>query len=200
MSKSDPKPAPWARLATETLEDCRVFSLERRRMARKDPPAEADFFVLKTPDWVNIVALTDDDELVLVEQFRHGRERITLEIPGGMVDPGESPLAAAERELLEETGYAAREWRQIGVIEPNPAILDNRCHTFLALGAKRVREARFDSHEQCRLVIAPYADVDRLVAKGKIAHALVVVALHFEALRRAGVEWSGSKEEPAPGQ
>jgi len=180
-------PAPWSVMDSEELFDCRIFSLLRRRMRREQPAAEADFYQLRSPDWVNIVALTDDDELVLVEQFRHGVERLTLEIAGGMVDPGETPRQAAERELREETGYVAREWRQIGRIDPNPAIQDNCCHTFLALGAEPREEPSFDSTEQCRVVLAPWRDTPRLVAEGEITHALVVVALHFETLRRGSL-------------
>ncbi len=182
----DSAPAPWSVLQSTELADCRIFRLLSRRMRREHPEHEADFFLLDTPDWVNVVALTDDDELVLVEQFRHGVERITLEIAGGMVDPGETPRAAAERELLEETGYVAREWRQIGVIDPNPAIQNNRTYTFLALGAEAREEPSFDATEQCRTVLAPWSDTPRLVTEGHITHALVVVGLHFEMLRRRG--------------
>jgi ADP-ribose pyrophosphatase len=184
MANEDESPAPWSVEETEELNDGRIFNLLRRRMRRERPPAESDFYFLRSPDWVNIVALTDDDELVLVEQFRHGVERLTLEIAGGMVDPGETPREAAERELREETGYVAREWRQIGVIDPNPAIQDNRCHTFLALGAEAREEPSFDGTEECRVVLAPWRDTPRMVADGEICHALVVVALHFETLRR----------------
>lgn len=187
MRNADEIPAPWSVLETTEIADCRIFKLLSRRMRREDPPAESDFFLLDTPDWVNIVALTDDDELVLVEQFRHGVERLTLEIAGGMVDPGETPREAAERELREETGYVAREWKQIGVIDPNPAIQNNRTYTFLALGAEPREEPSFDATEQCRTVLAPWSDTPRLVAEGRITHALVVVGLHFETLRRAGL-------------
>jgi 8-oxo-dGTP pyrophosphatase MutT (NUDIX family) len=177
---------PWTLVSSETLADCRIFSVERRRMRREGAAAgePSDFFVLRTGDWVNVVALTPEDELVLVTQWRHAAGRVTLEIPGGMVDAGETPREAAERELLEETGYAAREWRPLGVIDPNPAILANRCHTFLALGAHRVATPHFDTTEECGLVLRPWREAPSLVTSGAITHALVVVALHFEHLRR----------------
>ena len=186
MKSNDDLPGAWTVTDRTEIADCRIFKLLSRRMRREHPPMESDFFLLDTPDWVNIVALTADDDLVLVEQFRHGVERITLEIAGGMVDPGETPLQAAERELREETGYVAREWREIGVIDPNPAIQNNRCHTFLALGAEAREKPSFDSTEQCRVVLTPWSDTPRLVAEGRITHALVVVGLHFEMLRRRG--------------
>ena len=129
----------------------------------------------------------DGPWVVCIEQFRVGSCEVTLEVPGGMVDPGETPRCAAERELREETGYVAREWKQIGVIDPNPAIQNNRTYTFLAIGAEQKEEPQFDATEQCRVVLAPWVDTPRLVAEGDITHALVVVGLHFETLRRSGL-------------
>ncbi|MHC4471195.1 MAG: NUDIX hydrolase [Planctomycetota bacterium] len=198
MSHDEQPVERWELVEREELADCRVFRVERRRMRRSGGPA--DFFVIDSPDWINVVALTDDDDLVLVEQWRHGVERVTLEIPGGMVDPGETPFRAAVRELLEETGHTAREWHSIGFVEPNPAIQTNRCHTFLALGARRTEVPRFDRNEECRVVLRPWAEAGRLVASGEICHALVVVGLHREGLRRAGVlEAVPVDEEPSRG-
>ncbi len=192
----DPDLARWTVESRDILQDCRVFRVLRQHARREPPPApeeiesgrraRSDFYVLDAPNWVNVVALTDDDDLVLIEQWRQGIEGYTLEIPGGMADGDESPREAGERELLEETGYRAREWRELGSIEPNPAIQNNRCYTYLALGAESSEKPQFDSTEECRVVLRPYADAPELVASGAITHALVVVGLHFEALRRAG--------------
>ncbi len=186
MDRDETEIDRWTVEESERLADCRVFAVERRRMRRGDGRAD-DFFVIRSPDWVNVVALTGEDERVLVEQWRHGVEKVTLEIPGGMVDPGESPYRAAVRELREETGYTAREWYGLGWVEPNPAIQTNRCHTFLARGAEPAGRPSFDRNERCRLVLRPFSEAGRLVAEGIIDHALVVVALHRESLRRAGV-------------
>jgi ADP-ribose pyrophosphatase len=93
--------------------------------------------VLEARDWVNVIALTPRKKIVAVSQFRFGIRRLSLEIPAGLVDPGETPLQAARRELEEETGYTAREWKPLGWSYPNPAFMTNREHSFLALGAER---------------------------------------------------------------
>lgn len=184
----DPPIPPWDVLEEADQLRCRVFDVTRRRMREhpvaNEPSKEGDFFVIRAPDWVNVVALTADDQILLIEQWRHGVQHATLEIPGGMVDPGESPLDAARRELKEETGYEAEGWTELGAVEPNPAIQSNRCHTFLARGCRRVEVPTFDSNERIHTRTAPFSETDRLVAEGRITHALVVAALSFETLRR----------------
>ena len=134
------KPEIWPLLEEETLQDCRIFNVLRAR-ARSPRTGQAhDFYRIESVDWVNVVPLTLDDQVVMVRQFRHGSREVTLEIPGGMVDPGEEPAAAAARELLEETGYRAGDVVSLGRVSPNPALFDNRVHTFLATACTRVAE------------------------------------------------------------
>ena len=174
----------WRVNRTEPVADCRVFDVRREDCEHPESGRQAGFFVLSAPDWINVMAVTADEEFVLVKQYRHGTKRFTLEVPGGMVDPGETPLEAARRELLEESGYAADEWIPIGVVEPNPAILDNRCHTFLAIDAVKIAEPSPDGNEEFDLELRPVGAIPDLVRDGTIRHALVICAFHAYALHR----------------
>src|SRR5688572_15281470 len=130
-----PDPVPvlrWRVVSRTPVRDYRIFRSMALRAAHPQTGAERDFTVLDVPDWVNVIALTRDDRVVLIRQYRHGVDDMRVEIPGGMVDPGEEHAAAARRELAEETGYTAASWRHVGSVEPNPAIQGNRLHTWLA--------------------------------------------------------------------
>lgn len=135
-------------------------------------------------DWVNVVAFTDDDQAILVRQFRCGVLEDTLEIPGGMVDPGETAEVAAGRELEEETGFRAKKLVALGSCHPNPALFDNRTHTFLATGCKRVHQGRPEHGEDLVVELVPRASLPELVKQGAITHALVLVGLFYEQLCR----------------
>lgn len=170
---------PW----TQENEDCcyenRLFKVLRRRNRSPLSGKAAEFYVVSTHDWVNVVALTEDKQLVMVRQFRHGSKRVTLEIPGGAVDAGEDALEAAKRELREETGYASDRWVRLGEAEPNPAIQDNRCTTFLALDAELVGPLKPDENEEIIVVTLPWEEVKAKVIGGEIRHAIVLTAFYF---------------------
>jgi 8-oxo-dGTP pyrophosphatase MutT (NUDIX family) len=133
--------------------------------------------VLETPDWVNVVARTAAGKFVLVRQYRFGIGRVTTELPGGLVDRGEAPRAAAARELEEETGYLAARWSALGHVEPNPAIHDNRCHQFLAEGCAQVKAQALDPGEDIQVLELDEDEVRRAIRGGEIAHSLVIAAL-----------------------
>jgi len=176
---------PWEALSETTLAETRVFTLRQRRArSRLDPSLVGDFVYLQAPQWINVIAITPAGELVFVEQFRHGTQEVTLEIPGGMVDPGESYAAAGARELLEETGYAGDPPVLLGVVAPNPAIQDNRCGTILIQNAARVAQQDTDTHEEIAVRLHHERSLGQLVRSGAISHALVVVAFHHLHLWR----------------
>jgi len=175
----------WERLASEVAYACRIFTIRRDRSRFSRDDAEHDFHVLESTDWVNIIPITPANEVVLVRQFRHGIRDTTLEIPGGMVDPGDpSPLVAARREMIEETGYDSERVDPLGAIHPNPAIQNNLCHSFVAYDVEPRHDTHFDTTEETEVVLVPMRDVPDLIRRDEITHALVVVAFHRLALAR----------------
>jgi ADP-ribose pyrophosphatase len=176
----------WRTVREHAADDHRVFRVFRREAAHPRTGAVRTFSIIRSSDWVNVVALTPEDQVLLVRQYRHGAGRQTLEIPGGMVDPGESPLAAAQRELREETGYAAARWLDLGVVEPNPALQTNRCHTWLALDVERVGELALDPGEALVVEMAPLSAIEGLVRRGAITHALVIAAFYHFLVHAGG--------------
>ena len=131
---------------------------------------------LNSSDWVNIIPLTEANEIVFVKQFRHGINRETLEIPGGMVDNNESPMEAAKRELFEETGYVSRNIKNLGNVSPNPALFSNRVFSFLGLNSE-LKVPNIDTNgEISESVLIKRDQVSKLIKKGIIDHALVIVA------------------------
>ncbi len=141
------------------------------------------FYVLDCPDWVNVIALTDRHQVVLVRQFRAGTRSVTLEIPGGGVETHDgSALVAARRELREETGCVARSWKRLGVVRPNPAFQVNRCTTYLARGCRLVGELMPDAGEDLVVELVPLPRIPGLIRSGRITHSLVIAAFHFLSL------------------
>ena len=177
---------PWPRLSSELAARHHVFDVFADRYVSPRTGAEIEATVLDCADWVNIIGLTPASEVVMVRQFRFGTRDVTLEIPGGLIDPGESPLTAARRELREETGYEAERWTPLGSIAPNPAVQRNRLYCFLAEGCGVVGELQQDPGEDIEVVLQPLADVKALLASGAISHALVAVAFQKLDLLRAG--------------
>ncbi len=173
------EPSRWTRGDERVLAKTRVLELRSIHYRHPGRGTERDFVVAHAPDWVNVLALTPDGRLVLVRQFRFGSDGFSLELPGGAVEAGEDPVAAAVRELSEETGYGGGRVRLLGSVHPNPAIMDNRCHFVLVDGAVPAGPVNWDQDEEIEVSTAPVADVFAWARSGRITHSLTVAALIF---------------------
>jgi len=156
----------------------RVFGIRTDRALSPRTGREHSFYILESSPWVNVIPLTPEQDVVLVRQYRHGTGQVTLEIPGGLVEDSDTPEKAAERELLEETGYRASEVVSLGAVHPNPAIQNNQCHTFLAKDVFPVGPQRQDEREDIEVVLRPVKVIPRLIRDGEITHALVLAAFY----------------------
>jgi 8-oxo-dGTP pyrophosphatase MutT (NUDIX family) len=170
---------PWRRLESTRLQDCRVFDVNAVRFEPPEGGAAETFYCIEAPDWINVIPLTRNDEVLFVRQYRFGVRGFTLEIPGGMCDPGETPLVAARRELREETGHDAGELIELGHVHPNPALQGNRCFTFLARDLRKSGDPEPDAHEEFEQQRVPLGRVAHLIRTGEITHSLVVAAFHL---------------------
>ena len=186
MSERDPEAAhrlgdisAWQKLSETEMARCAVFGLYSCRFRHPIRKAEGDFYVIQSNDWVNVLPVTPDKQVVLVKQFRFGIESMSWEIPGGIMDTGEDCVAAGLRELREETGYVSTSARVLGTVSPNPAILNNRCHFVLAEGVHLSGEQQWDEHEEIEVRLFPLDEVYAMAMRGEIVHALVLNALLY---------------------
>ncbi len=178
---------PWRIVQSGPSVPYRVFSVRTDKSISPRTGHEHDFYVIESRDWVNVIPLTADGRVVMVKQYRHGTKEVTLEIPGGLLDPGDSPRRAAARELLEETGYEAGEYLDIGAVRPNPAIFNNLCHTFLAQPARSAGQSEPDDTEDIEVDLVPLADIPDLICEGTINHAMVITAFSLYFLRKGTI-------------
>jgi ADP-ribose pyrophosphatase len=167
----------WQELASRHVLDCGVFSVDELQSRSPADGSEHRFFRINANDWVQLVPVTKQREIVMVRQYRHGSGELSLEVPAGIIDPGESPEEAAVRECLEETGYRARALKPLGVFRPNPAYFANRLSAFFSSDLESVGAIQNTGTEQTELVLVPVDDVPSLLVDGTIDHALAVAVL-----------------------
>ena len=176
----------WKTLDKKSILHTRIFDFDLVRRREEETGREGEFYLLEANDWINVIAITTDNQLVLVEQYRHGTDEFELEIVGGMLDGNETPQEAAIRELREETGYEITSdsiVEELGSALTNPAFLNNRCHMFLITNVKQSGQQAFDEHENIIVHLAPLEEMDELVQSGKISHSLVLTAFYWYKLR-----------------
>ena len=167
----------WTVLSTEYLIR-RPWLTARRDVARlPDGRINPEYYVLEYPDWVNIIAITDDGLFVLERQYRHGLGNTCYELPCGVIEEEEMPLEVARRELLEETGYAGGTWQEWMTLAPNPATCNNLAHSFLAVGVHKVSGQHLDATEDIDVYLKTPEYVKQLLEGGQILQALMAAPL-----------------------
>lgn len=175
MKPDDPR--PWKVLAREYIDHKPWFTVRKDRVRLPNGEEIAEYFVHEFTPWVNVVAVTQARELVLVRQYRHGLGAIHYELPAGTAARGEPPEQAARRELLEETGYGGGRWRKLMAISANPATHDNLSHSFVAEGVARIAAPSLDATEDLRVHLVPLSDALDLVDQGQMVQALQIAPL-----------------------
>ncbi|MDD2709210.1 MAG: NUDIX hydrolase [Verrucomicrobiae bacterium] len=177
---------PWQILSSHPLNHYRIFKTRADRVVSPRNQREYEVTSLEVPHWVNVLAYTPEGKMVLTEQYRHGIQKVILEIPGGCIDPGEEPAAAGARELLEETGYAGDPPILLGKVHPNPAFQTNFCHTVLVTNVHRVKDLQLDEMEDIAVRLASETEFEQMILDGRITNALVLAADLWRRLWRQG--------------
>jgi ADP-ribose pyrophosphatase len=168
----------WKILGQETVCDFKLFKFYRRDLLNTHKNSEHHFYVMETPDWINVIPVTPEGKIVLIRQYRAGTDEVTVEIPGGVIDKKDaSPEAAARRELEEETAYVSDDLALIGSVYPNPSFMANTCYFVVARDAKPVGKTHFDPGEDIETFEMMPEELRQAILSGKIKHALTVAAL-----------------------
>lgn len=175
---------PWPIKSSEQKLDCRIFKVRKDVVINPRNGSPHDMYVLEQPDWVNVIPLTPEEQVVLVQQWRHGTRSAHLETPGGLMDPNETPTECARRELIEETGYEAGEILNLGTVHPNPAFQSNLQHYVLATNCRKVADLKLDHAEDIAVRLVPLSDIPRMIESGEITHGIVIGGLYSLLLRR----------------
>lgn len=181
----DKEIASWKTISTRVVIRNPFLSVEEQTRQEEGSGKLGDFVIVESPDWVNVVAMTEAGEVVLIRQFRQGVEAVSLEIPGGIIEKGEDARETALRELVEETGYEPSgdsEVRLLGKMRPNPAFLTNTCYIYLVTNVRPTGRTHFDENEEIHVYQVPLTDVRRFIREGKMDHSLIVASFFFYEL------------------
>lgn len=174
----------WKILSSEYLYKATWFTIRKDVCETKDGKIVEPYYVYEFPTWVSALALTEDNKVVMVRQYRHGIQETIIEVPGGCVDDSdENYQQAIARELLEETGYEFSDYTYLGRVSPNPSTNNNWMHMFLATGGRRVAEQNLDHNEEIEIVLKSIDEVKKLVADNEIKQALHVSTIMYGIAR-----------------
>ena len=154
------------------------LTARRDRLELPDGRIIPESYVLEYPDWVNVIAITKDGQFVMERQYRHAARKISLELPCGVMEEGETPLEAAQRELLEETGFGGGQWKKLMELSPNPSAMSNTTHCFLAIGVEKIAEQHLDETEELSVLFMTKEEVKRMLNENQICQALMVAPLY----------------------
>lgn len=175
--------------AQEIITKNHFLTLNKKTFISNDGNKHPEFYILEFTNWANVVAVTPQNEVVMIEQFRAGIEDVCLELPGGVIEKYETnPIIGAKRELIEETGYECEKMEQISKVSANPAIQNNYVFGFLGTGAKLVKEQNLDENEDIDICKIPIIDIPELITNGKIHHSYSILNL-MTVLNKLGIEY-----------
>ena len=168
----------WKVLESEYLVRRPWLTARRDRLELPDGRIIPEYYVLEYPNWVNVIAITKDGQFVMERQYRHAARKISLELPCGVMEEGETPLEAAQRELLEETGFGGGQWKKLMELSPNPSAMSNTTHCFSAIGVEKIAEQHLDETEELSVLFMTKEEVKRMLNENQICQALMVAPLY----------------------
>ena len=174
----DNEMSKWKVLDREYIIRRPWLTARRDKVELPDGRINEEYYVLEYPDWVNVIAITQEGQFIMEQQYRHGLEVNSIELPCGVMEKGEQPLEAAQRELLEETGYGNGEWSKLMTIAPNPSSMNNWTHCFLAVGVEKIANQSLDATEELTVHLMSEAEVKSLLENDQIYQALMVAPLY----------------------
>lgn len=155
------------------------FGIMAKSYSRGHSIPDFTAYVITAPTWANVIGITPEKQILLIRQYRFGTDKVELEIPGGVIDPNESPLVGIQRELEEETGFRSDKWSLIGKVDANPAIQNNKCYTFLAEEITPTGRINFDPEEQIEYEFATFDEVRAHIAEGRITNTFIIAAFYW---------------------
>lgn len=176
---------PWKTIHSESLLKTSVFEISKEKCELPDGRIMPAYFRVSCTDWVNVVPFTLEGKIIMLRQYRHGTKEWHWELPGGAMSfhAGENPLMAAQRELLEETGYASSRWENKGAHRPNPALQGNQMHTFVAYDCVRTSDLKLDPFEDLTIHEVSQEEVKELIRTKQINHSLMLASLVYGFLK-----------------